>query len=291
MDKVRSLSAAIASLKDGMTIGIGGWGTRRKPMALVREILRSPLKDLHVISYGGPDVGMLCAAGKIRKLTYAFVSLDVIALEPYFRQARQTGSITTAEMDEGMLQWGLRAAAMRLPFLPTRVGLGSNVLLRNPEIRTVTSPYSDGETLVAMPALNIDLSLLHVNQADKRGNCLTLAPDPLFDEWFARAAEHTIVSCDQLVDEGSFNNPELARYMLFERTQVQQVVETPYGAHPTACVPRYGIDTPHLKAYCATAKEDNGWQGYYDKYIAAGEAAYLDIIGEKYISTLKPPVF
>ena len=55
----------VAQLEDGMTIGIGGWGPRRKPMALVREILRSGLRDLTVVSYGGADVGMLCAAGRI----------------------------------------------------------------------------------------------------------------------------------------------------------------------------------------------------------------------------------
>ncbi len=76
-----------------MTIGIGGWGSRRKPMSLVRALLRTDLKDLTVVSYGGPDVGLLAAAGKIRKVVYGFVSLDSIALEPHFRLARQAGSI------------------------------------------------------------------------------------------------------------------------------------------------------------------------------------------------------
>src|SRR5258708_16824375 len=113
----------VADLRSGMTIGIGGWGSRRKPMALVRAICRSDLKDLTIVSYGGPDVGLLCAAGKVRKLVYGFVSLDSIPLEPHFRAARQAGSVPElVELDEGMLQWGLYAAALRLPFLPTRAG-------------------------------------------------------------------------------------------------------------------------------------------------------------------------
>ena len=80
MDKVTTSKGAIAQLKDGMTIGIGGWGPRRKPMGLVREILRSDLKNLTIVSYGGADVGMLCAAGKVKKLIFAFVSLDFIPL-------------------------------------------------------------------------------------------------------------------------------------------------------------------------------------------------------------------
>ncbi len=92
IDKTMSAADVVGQLADGMTIGIGGWGPRRKPMALVREILRSPLKDLTVVAYGGPEVGMLCAAGKVRRLVFGFVSLDVIPLEPYFRQRASAAS-------------------------------------------------------------------------------------------------------------------------------------------------------------------------------------------------------
>src|SRR5258706_15513606 len=113
-------------------------------MSLVRAICRSHLADLTIVSYGGPDVGLLLAAGKVAKLVYGFVSLDSIPLEPHFRAARQEGRIPeAAELDEGMLQWGLYAAALRLPFLPTRAGLGSDVMSINPWLRTVASPYDD----------------------------------------------------------------------------------------------------------------------------------------------------
>ena len=75
-DKRMTEDDVVAELRDGMTIGIGGWGSRRKPMSLVRAILRSDLKDLTIVTYGGPDVGLLCAAGKVRKVVYGFVSLD-----------------------------------------------------------------------------------------------------------------------------------------------------------------------------------------------------------------------
>src|SRR5213593_5173408 len=95
----------VAELADGMTIGIGGWGSRRKPMSLVRTIARSSLKDLTVVSYGGPDVGILCAARKVRRVVFGFVTLDSIPLEPHFRAARESGSIEAKELDEGMLYW------------------------------------------------------------------------------------------------------------------------------------------------------------------------------------------
>ena len=92
VDKRMTHDEVVAELRDGMTIGIGGWGSRRKPMSLVRAIARSDLQDLTVVSYGGPDVGLLCAVGKVRKVVFGFVSLDSIPLEPHFRAARKCGS-------------------------------------------------------------------------------------------------------------------------------------------------------------------------------------------------------
>ena len=173
MDKRTHESEVIAELQDGMTIGIGGWGSRRKPMSLVRAILRSDLKDLTVVTYGGPDAGLLCKYGKVRKLIYGFVSLDSIPLEPHFRNARQQATIEFTELDEGAFYLGLLAAAHRVPFYPTRAGLGSDMLTMNPELRTVASPYpdegGDHEELVAIPAFRLDAALVHMNRDDTAG--------------------------------------------------------------------------------------------------------------------------
>ena len=177
-DKTMSEADVVSRLRSGMTIGIGGWGSRRKPMSLVREILKSELTDLTVVSYGGADVGLLCAAEKVRKVVFGFVSLDSIPLDPHFRAARQAGRIEVNEYDEGMLQWGLYAAGIRMPYLPTRAGLGSDVLRVNPELQTIVDPYA-GETLVAMPALPLDAALVHMNRADMHGNAQYLGAGPV----------------------------------------------------------------------------------------------------------------
>ena len=94
MNKQLTAADAVAQLRDGMTVGFGGWGPRRKPMAIVREILRSDVKDLTVVAYGGPEVGMLCAAGKVKKLVFGFATLDAIPLEPWYRKCRESGQLT-----------------------------------------------------------------------------------------------------------------------------------------------------------------------------------------------------
>lgn len=292
LDKTLSASAVAAALQDGMTIGIGGWGPRRKPMALIRAILRSPLKDLTVVAYGGPDVGMLCAAGKVRKLIYGFVSLDAIPVEPWFRRARESGSIEARELDEGLLQWGLRAAGMRVPFLPTRVGLATDVMTVNPEFRTVRSPYDDGELLLAMPALQLDAALLHVDRADRLGNVQTLGPDPYFDEQFARAATRCYVSCEELCERLDLEHGDAARLNTVERSYVSGVVPARFGAHPTSNPPAYGWDMEHLKAYCALATESGGWERYIAEFVQPGDEEYLARVGgAARLSRLAPPVF
>lgn len=262
----------VATLSDGMTIGIGGWGARRKPMALVRAILRSPLRDLTVVSYGGPDIGLLCAAEKVRKAVYGFVSLDSIAYDPWFRRVREAGAIEVRELDEGMLQCGLRAAAHRLPFLPIRAGLGSDVLALDPTLRTVRSPYADGEEVVAMPPLHLDVALVHLNRADRHGNARYLGPDPYFDDLFCLAGERRFVSCEQLVDTATLAGLGPPQSLLLNRMMVDGVVETPGGAHFTSCVPDYGRDEEFQRAYVAAAAGD--WQSFVDQYLAVDEAAY-----------------
>jgi glutaconate CoA-transferase subunit A len=277
MDKQMTAPQVIASLSDGMTIGIGGWGPRRKPMALVREILRSELKDLTVVSYGGADVGMLCAAGRVKKVVFAFVSLDFIPLEPYFRQARQSGAIEVMEIDEGMMLLGLRAAAWGLPFIPTEVGLGTDIVTCNPGIKVIDSPYDDREW-VAMPALKLDAALIHVDRADVRGVCQIAGPDHYMDDWYARAATQTFVSCDELVDTDYFRDTNRARQVYWERSVTDAVVSIPGGAHPTSCNPQYGFDVPHFKRYAASVKE-GGIQTYLDQFLGESEEQYQQNVG------------
>lgn len=287
IDKRMSVADIVGQLKDGMTIGIGGWGARRKPMALIREIVKSDLKDLTIVSYGGCDVGMLASSGKIKKLVFSFVTLDLIPLEAHFRRARSAGEFEVMEIDEGMFQLGLKAAAQRLDFLPCIAGLGTDVMTHNPDIKIIKSPYSD-DHYVAMPAIKLDVALCHVTEADQAGNSFIGGPDLFFDEWFCRAAEKSYLTCERFVETSAFNEDHKILRMPIERNLVAGVAETPLGAHPTSSGPDYGIDVAHLKAYGAAAK--GGWDAYVAEFIAADN--YTDKVGgAEHISSLPLPVF
>jgi glutaconate CoA-transferase, subunit A len=272
--KVMTPDEVAGELRSGMTIGIGGWGSRRKPMALVRAILRSPVADLTVVSYGGPDVGLLVAAGRVRRVVTGFVTLDTIPLEPHFRIGRQNGAVELTELDEGMLHWGLLAAAHRLPFLPIRAGLGSDVPRVNPELRTVRSPYPDGEELIAMPALRLDVALIHLNRADARGNGQYLGPDPYFDDLFCQAAARSFLSCEQIVPTGELLASAPVQSLLVNRSMVDGVVEVPGGAHFTSCVPDYPRDEPFQLEYAKSAGSQETWERFVDQFLSGDEAGY-----------------
>ncbi len=281
--KLMSEVEAVSTIESGMTLGIGGWGSRRKPMSLVRALLHTDVKDLTVVSYGGPDVGLLCAAGKVRRLVYGFVSLDSIALEPHFRSARQAGTIAEpVEYDEGMLQWALYAGSLRLPFLPTRAGLGSGVMDVNPSLRTVRSPYDDAEDLLAVPAIRLDAAFVHLNRSDERGNAQFLGPDLYFDDLFLAACEpgrrfvsaEKIVPTADLLKEGSFHTLKINRSM------VDGVIAAPNGAHFTTCEPDYGRDEAFQKAYVDAARDEESWRAFTSRFLSSDEAGYQRAVAE-----------
>jgi glutaconate CoA-transferase subunit A len=292
-DKRTTIDDIVGELRSGMTIGIGGWGSRRKPMAAVRAICRSDLTDLTVVAYGGPDVGLLCATGKVRKVVCGFVTLDSIALDPHWRAARQHGRVEVMEVDEGMFFLGLQAASWRVPFLPTRAGLGSDVLTFNPDLQLVRSPYGAGHPyltdaadadveLVAMPALHLDAAIVHTNRADTAGNGQVLSPDVFFDPLFLGAAERRFMTTEAIVENGTLaGEGRPIASVPIHRMLVDGVAESPGGAHFTANPPDYGRDEQFQKEYASSATDPAEWEAFSSRYVFVGDDEYRAHVAER----------
>jgi acyl CoA:acetate/3-ketoacid CoA transferase alpha subunit len=280
VSKLTTLDEAVAEIDSGMTIGIGGWGSRRKPMAFVRALLRTDVTDLTVVTYGGPDLGLLCSAGKVSKAYYGFVSLDSPPFyDPWFAKARTSGSIVAREMDEGMLRCGLQAAAQRLPFLPIRAGLGSSVIdFWDGELSTVTSPYptqgDSHETLLAMPALQLDAAFVHLNIGDERGNAAYTGIDPYFDDLFLMAGDRRLLSVERVVSTETLVSSVPPQALLVNRMMVDRVVEAPNGAHFTTAEPDYRRDEKFQRHYAQAAADDESWQQFVETYLSGDEESY-----------------
>jgi glutaconate CoA-transferase subunit A len=292
VNKTTTVDDIVGELRSGMTIGIGGWGSRRKPMAIIRALCRSALTDLTIVAYGGPDVGLLCAAGKVKKVVCGFVTLDSIALDPHWRAARQHGQVEVMEVDEGMFFLGLQAASWRVPFLPTRAGLGSDVLTINPDLRLIRSPYgsdspyvvdaADADVeLVAMPALHLDASIIHVNRADTAGNGQVLAPDAFFDPLFLSAADRRFMTTERIVKNGTLIDHGPISSVVIHRLLTDGVAETPGGAHFTANPPDYGRDEAFQKEYAASAADPADWDSFVQRYVDVSEDEYRAHVRER----------
>jgi len=269
----------VSQIRNGDTIVIGGWGMDRKPMTILREIAKSKLKDLTIMSYAGLDIDLLIGAGKVKKFVFPFVSLEGAPGTPgNYRRARREGSIEIMEVSEYMFLCGLRAAAERLPFMPCRNGLGTDILKANPEIKTIKAPYS-GETLVAMPALKADVALLHVNAADPSGYAQIQA-DRIFDHIISRGPDKVFISAEKIVPLTELK----CNYSKMEilKNYVTGVVEAPYGAHPGWCWPHYENDEKHLAEYSKASATQESFNEYLDKYVkgAPDQETYLKLVGK-----------
>jgi glutaconate CoA-transferase subunit A len=223
-----------ASIPDGAMVALGGAGLQRKPMTLVRALADAGRRDLRVVSFlGSLDVELLLAAGCVGELHTAGVSLDGAGLAPRYRAARQGAWGGFVEWSEGLLLWALKAAGLGVPSLPAWMGVGSDLPKVNQWLRPGTDPFT-GEDVLHVRALPVDVALLHVPVVDEGGNA-HVAGDLAADGLMARAAQRTIVSCEEI-------SAAPVEHAALGRVWIDAVVQAPRGAWPCGCHPEYGAD-------------------------------------------------
>src|SRR5882724_11397923 len=245
MDKRISLDELVAAVPDGGMVAFGGNGLRRKPMAAAKAIATSSRASIDVaVMLGGPEVDLLVGLGKVRNLHFAYVGFDRFGLAPNFRAARERGALAIVEYSEGTILSAFDAGAQLLPFMPTRRGLGTDLLtMASSPFKTFPCPIT-GEALVAVPALAPDLAIIHVNEADRAGNGVIYG-DPFIDPLVARSARKVFLTAERVVDAVPRGQPE-NRATLISRLWIDGVCELPGGARLTGLFPEYLPDAPAI---------------------------------------------
>ena len=264
-------------IKDGMTVAIGS----PTPMALVHQIIRRGLKDLTVVDVG-LSLDMLIAAGCVRKVVSYYAGGGFgVPVAPAFRRAAERGEIEVWECEEGILTSGLQAAAQGLPFLPWRGGVGTSLPEVNPDLKVFTDPIRD-ETLLAVPPIKPDVTLLHAAVSDAYGNVQHVGGPGWIDLFMQRAADHTIIQVEKVVANEEIRKDPWATTI----AGADAIVRVPYGAHPFYSRGYYVQDNAHLKDYLdastAAAKGDPAaLDAYFARYCRepATHAGYLEQIG------------
>lgn len=284
-------SEAAEGLRDGMTIAVGGFINAGHPMALIRQLVRSGVKDLTLVgaASSGMEVDMLIATGCVKTLISPYVGAEGLApIGPAFRKSAQDGAIDLFELDEAHFYAGLRAAAQRLPFNPWRAGLGTSYPEVNPRLKTFRDPIDD-QLLVAVPAIEIDVALLHAAISDTYGNVQHVGTG-FGDRAIHAAADRTIVQVEQIVaNEQIRANPAATSV-----AGADAIVRVPYGAHPFASHGYYPADDHHIGDYVTAATSwlktgsRNQLDEYLDRYLRepVDHIDYLERVGVRQVLSL-----
>lgn len=280
MSKVRTLQEATALVPDGATIALGGLSLNGAPMAFVRELVRRGVKDLTVVAVvAGLPIDWLVAGGCVRRVVSGLVSLEGFGLAPNHRAAVQRGEIVMDEYSEHTLVCRLQAAAYRLPFIPTRAGLGTDMVTLHPDTTRVDADPVTGEPYVACTPLAVDVAVVHVNEADELGNARMDPRLVWMDGELVKAAAATVVTAERTVPTSTFRDrPGATTYPHFV---VDAVVHAPWGAYPTSCLPEYGYDPQFMTEYAQAATDPVRWKAFWNERIVDpdGQGAFLDANG------------
>lgn len=270
--KLRSLAEAAGLVEDGMTVALGGMSTQFHPMAFVRELARQERRDLTVVSMvAGIDLDLLCAAGCVRTAVIGLCSFEGFGLAPSFRAQAQSGRIRVEEWSESMLWARFQAAARGLPFMPTKAGMGTGIEELHPdEAVRLVSPWG---TVLACRALQPDVSVVHVHEADELGNARLLPKAVWLDVDVAQAGRRLVVTAERLVEHRTFrDNPYATTFSAFT---VDAVVHAPGGAHPCGMLPEYSHDAAFYTAYQEAAAAGS-LPGFIEQNVLIGEDAYRE---------------
>ncbi len=275
-DKVVGLDAAAGMVQAGSMVALGGGLSARLPMALVRQLIRAGVRDLHVVgSAHSLDVDLLAAAGAISVCEESYVGYEQDhGLAPAFRRAAQYGTLEVRESCCDTILTQLRAAVMGLPFLPVHGVKGTGIEALHPEYRRVTCPFT-GESFVAVPPLAPDVALIHAPLGDREGN-LHLEQPYVLDEHFAQASGMVIATVDRITSTKAVQ--EAGIVIPFYR--VAAVAEVPFGAHPSSCYPCYAYDRRHLAEWVSAARTPAGAANYLSAFVrGTDEEGYRRLVG------------
>jgi glutaconate CoA-transferase subunit A len=284
-DKVMALPEAIGRfVEDGSHISIGGFTINRNPMAAIYEIIRQRKKGLHLYAHSnGQGADELIGGGCLSKVEIAYSGTGRFGPTCIrFKKAVEAGTLPVEDYTNFQMTLRFLAGALGIPFLPTRSSLGTDIIekwgfsadlrkkdpkLPDDKLLVIENPFGtwiNPSKLVLVPAIQTDVTIVHVQKADKQGTArirgLTFA-----DVEQIKSARKVILTCEELVEQASLRvNSDGNQIPPF---CVDAVVHVPFGAYPTACYGYYDYDPVYLKQYAALAANDASHDAYMERFI------------------------
>ncbi len=277
-DKLTTVADAVGRLvRDGDYLAIGGFGADRLPVAIVHEVLRQGKKDLAFAGHTATHDFQLLCAGNLTGRGRTLAKVDaayIVGLDA--RRVMESGTVEVCEWSNYALAVRLQAAAMGVPYLPTRTMLGTDTF-RKSAAKVVECPFT-GEKLVALPALSPDVAAIHVHEADRFGNC-RIRGTTVADLDLARAAKRVIITCERLIPADEIRGDPSQTVIPF--FCVDAVCEVPCGSYPGNMPYEYFSDEAHLRQWLEAERDIDTFRGFLDEYVygVPDFAAYLHKCG------------
>jgi len=261
INKQVPIETAAETIKSGDMLALGGMTIYRRPMAFVRSLIQryqttNQPDDLTLLAFtAGLESDLLVGSGMIARTRTCYFGLEIFGLAPMFTYFANHGLIQVIEETEASLAFGLRAQMAGINFMPGRGWLGTDLPDLRPDVRTIIDPYS-GEKLMAFPAIEPDVAVIHALKADKEGNA-QIGQNRGVDEELTLTAKTVIVTAEEIV-------PELSRADL-AAPWIDAVVHAPSGAAPTSCHPLYGLDGEAILSYIESVSDPESWERYVER--------------------------
>jgi acyl CoA:acetate/3-ketoacid CoA transferase alpha subunit len=285
IDKRMTEKEAVSKfIHDGDYIGTELYGTVRCPQSLVNEVIRQGKKDLRVAGQGVYELDLMLGAGLIKALDHTYIGMEVYGISHCLRREVESGRIEECvEWSNAGIAWRFKATAMGVPFIPTRSMLGTDTLEYSAAI-VVEDPFG-GDPIALLPALILDVGLIHVHRADKHGNAQIDGISGFAFE-LARASKRLLISAEEIVStEEIRRQPDrtIIPYYL-----VDAVIHAPFGSHPGEMCYKYERDENQIKAWVEASRKTETTQAYLKKYIydLKDHQTYLNLIGEERLQEL-----
>lgn len=280
-EKVMELAEAVSRyVRDGQTIALEGF-SHLIPFAAGHEIIRQGITGLTFCRMT-PDLlcDMMLAAGSVDRLVCSFFASGSAGGLYEIRRRLEDhdpAPLPIEEYSHHAMTLRYHAGAARLPFMPIRSFAGSDIPRINPDIRLVDDPYTGG-TVYVVPPLNPDVTIIHAQRADRRGNVQIWGITGVQQE-AAFAAERVIVTVEEIVDDEVVRSDP--NRTLIPAHAVDAVCVVPRGAHPSYVQGSYDRDGAFYREWTPISKDAARLREWIETHIrqTADHAAYLEAIG------------
>jgi glutaconate CoA-transferase subunit A len=263
INKQMSIEHAASLVESGDILALGGMTLYRRPMSFIRSLLHRyrtthEPDNLTLFAFtAGIESDLLVGSGMIARTRTCYFGLEIFGLAPMFTYFANRGMIQVIEETEASLAFGLRAQMAGINFMPGRGWLGTDLPDLRPDVRTIIDPYS-GEELMAFPAIEPDVAVIHALRADSEGNA-QIGKNKGVDEELTLTSKKVIITTEEIV-------PRLERADL-AAPWIDAVVHVPYGASPTSCHPVYGLDGEAILSYTEQVSDPDSWERYVDTWL------------------------